>query len=309
MAILTAKNITKRYGKQFALKNMDLSIKEGEIFGFLGPNGAGKTTFIKTMLGLSTPNDGELELMGVDIFKNRKAAIQQVGAVVEAPIFFEYMTAYENLSYLVALTKKISRERIMDVLEMVGLAAAVNKKVGEFSYGMKQRLGIAQALLPNTRFLILDEPTNGLDPHGISGVRELIRKLSSELGVTIFLSSHLLIEVEQVCDRVCIIHHGEKVFEGIINEIRKSEQTMVELKTNQELKLDAWTISDERNTGEFKQVTFEIDKSDVPRLIKDLMDQQVEIYQINSVEQSLEDIFINLTKDSNLDVRVDSFGN
>ncbi|MCJ8330337.1 MAG: ATP-binding cassette domain-containing protein, partial [Lentisphaeria bacterium] len=204
MAILTARNITKRYGKQYALKDIDLTINEGEIFGFLGPNGAGKTTFIKIMLGLATPHDGELELMGVDIFRNRKAAIQQVGAVVEAPIFFEYMTAYENLSYLVALSKKISRERILDVLDMVGLSAAVNKKVGAFSYGMKQRLGIAQALLPDTRFLILDEPTNGLDPHGISGVRKLIRKLTSELGITVFLSSHLLIEVEQICDRVCI---------------------------------------------------------------------------------------------------------
>ncbi|NQZ71175.1 MAG: ATP-binding cassette domain-containing protein, partial [Lentisphaeria bacterium] len=204
MAILTARNITKRYGKQYALKDIDLTINEGEIFGFLGPNGAGKTTFIKIMLGLATPHDGELELMGVDIFRNRKAAIQQVGAVVEAPIFFEYMTAYENLSYLVALSKKISRERILDVLDMVGLSAAVNKKVGAFSFGMKQRLGIAQALLPDTRFLILDEPTNGLDPHGISGVRKLIRKLTSELGITVFLSSHLLIEVEQICDRVCI---------------------------------------------------------------------------------------------------------
>jgi ABC-type multidrug transport system ATPase subunit len=309
MPILNARNISKRYGKQFALKDMDLSIKKGEIFGFLGPNGAGKTTFIKIMLGLATPLEGELELMGVDIFRNRREAINQVGAVVEAPIFFEYMTALENLTYLVALTEKLSKKRILEVLDMVGLSAAANKRVGAFSYGMKQRLGIAQALLPNTRFLILDEPTNGLDPHGISGVRDLIRKLSKELGVTIFLSSHLLIEVEQVCDRVCIIHHGEKVLEGIVADMLKSEQTIIELKAPKPLNLEAWEVIQKKSDDGLMRVIFELENDAVPQLIKDLIDQEAEIYKVNRVERNLEDIFIDLTKDSNLDVRVDSFGN
>ncbi|MCH2176269.1 MAG: ABC transporter ATP-binding protein [Lentisphaeria bacterium] len=309
MAILEAKDIHKSYGKQTVLNGIDLTIKQGEIFGFLGPNGAGKTTFIKIMLGLAMPQKGELQLMGEDIFVNRKHAIKQVGAVVEAPIFFDYLTAYENLYHIVSLSGPISRQKILDVLELVGLSTAIDKKVGTFSYGMKQRLGIAQALLPDTKFLILDEPTNGLDPHGISGVRSLIRKLRDELGITIFLSSHLLIEVEQVCDRVCIIHHGNKVFEGVVAEVTQSEQTIVEVKASKELDCKSWNLLKSEEHHGLQQLTFELDKQEIPQLVQSLIDQNAEIFQVRSEEPNLEELFINLTKDKHLDVRIDSFGN
>ena len=308
MTVLTASNINKRYKNQQVLKSLELSVNEGDAFGFLGPNGAGKTTFIKIMLGLVTPQSGEIELMGIDLFKNRNEAIKKVGAVVEAPIFFEYMTGLDNLTYLVSLTRKIPQKDIMQMLELVGLAEAAHKKVGKYSYGMKQRLGIAQALLPDTKFLILDEPTNGLDPHGISGVRSLIHKLRTELGVTIFLSSHLLTEVQQCCNKVCIIHHGEKLMESDVDALDEVEAVILKAKTNADLDLERFNLIEKTKHDDITEFRFDIDRPQIPELVNYFSSVKAEIYEVRELERSLEDIFINLTKDKELDVRIDSFG-
>ncbi len=308
--ILNCSNVTKRYGKQTALDRLALRVEPGEVFGLLGPNGAGKTTFIKIILGLAAPNAGQIELFGQDLFRRRNALIRDVGAVVEAPMFFEYMSAWDNLRYLVRLSGKVDDQRLEQILHTVGLESARNKKVGDFSYGMKQRLGIAQALLPETRFLILDEPTNGLDPHGIAGIRELIRRLSNELSITIFLSSHLLVEVERVCDRVAIIHHGEKVLEGVVGELKgKSIRTAVHLRPDSpipELGRIQPETTETAGTGEIV-LEFCIAPEDVPELVAELVAGGARIIQVLETERSLEDIFLEHTKGGALDVRIDSF--
>ena len=310
-SVLSCRGVTKRYGKQLALNDLELDVREGEIFGLLGPNGAGKTTFIKIVLGLAMPHSGSVELFGGDIFRDRKKLIRDVGAVVEAPVFFEYMTAWENLYHLVSLSSRVNRKRLQEVLHMVGLEDAAKKPVGAFSYGMKQRLGIAQALLPETKLLILDEPTNGLDPHGIAGIRSLIQKLRDELNITIFLSSHLLVEVERVCERVAIVHHGKKVLEGEVSQLKGGTiSTTVHFEPKTEIpKLENFSIlSDtiDEDTG-CKVAEYAATFKEIPSLVQELVDAGARISKVMEKERSLEDIFIEHTKGGEIDVRIDSF--
>ena len=227
--IVECRGITKRYGGHCALDHVDLDVLEGEVFGLVGPNGAGKTTFIKILLGLASPTAGSARMFGEDLFTERGRATAAVGAVVEAPVFFEYMSGWDNLWHLSALSGGVPPGQVRKALDIVGLADVARKRVGTYSYGMKQRLGIAQALLPCSRFLVLDEPTNGLDPHGIAGIRQLIRTLAAEHGITIFMSSHLLVEVEQLCGRVAILGRGKKVLEGTVAELRANTRQAIVL--------------------------------------------------------------------------------
>ena len=312
--ILKCRNISKRYRQQYALRDLDLDVHAGEIFGLLGPNGAGKTTFIRIILGLAAPTTGQISFLGEDIFRRRKEFIRKLGAVVEAPVFFEYMTGWDNLYQLVSLSGKVDRKRLAETLAVVGLAEAGGKKVGAYSYGMKQRLGIAQALLPATRLLILDEPTNGLDPQGIAGIRELIGKLCHDLGITIFLCSHLLAEVERVCDRVAIIHQGEKVLEGLVSDLKTTDPlTEVHLALNPELPDSFGPFKPvDQSTYETNGVTvlkFAIPREDVPELVRKLVQAGVAIHRVNATERSLEDIFLEHTKSGRFDVPTDSSGN
>jgi ABC-type multidrug transport system ATPase subunit len=204
--ILSIKSLSKSFGKRKAVDNLSFDINEGEIFGFLGPNGAGKSTAIRLMLSLIKPDEGDIEIFNKSVKKKKNSALEGVGALVERPDFYEYLSAHRNLS-LLATMDNVSKKRIDEVLEIVGLADRREDKVKAYSQGMKQRLGIAQALLCDPKLLILDEPTNGLDPRGMKEVRDLIRKLSQE-GITILLSSHILHEVEQVCTTMAIINLG-----------------------------------------------------------------------------------------------------
>jgi len=204
--IMEMRNVTKSFGKRKVLNNVSLSVKEGEVLGFLGPNGAGKTTAIKIMLGLLNADSGEIFINGFSVKKDFEKALEKVGGIIESPDMYNYMTGYDNLM-LCARMHGLGKERVLEVADQVKLLGRLNDKVKKYSLGMRQRLGVAQALLNKPNFLVLDEPTNGLDPVGIKELRDMLRSLS-ETGTAVFVSSHLLSEMEQMCDTLCIIEQG-----------------------------------------------------------------------------------------------------
>lgn len=217
--VLRVEGLSKKFKNFTAVDDLDLSVMEGDVFGFLGPNGAGKTTTIRMILNLIKPTDGRVLINGMDVRSDFKSAISQVGAIVETPKFYESLTAYDNLKMVSDLHRSINPLRIEEVIELVELKGWEKKKVHTYSLGMKQRLGIARALINDPKLIILDEPTNGLDPHGMIDVRNLIKKLSSELGISVFISTHLLGEVEQIATRVAIINKGRTVIQGEVSEL------------------------------------------------------------------------------------------
>jgi ABC-2 type transport system ATP-binding protein len=307
--VVACQGVSKHYGKLIALDRFDLAVPEGEIFGLLGPNGAGKTTLIKILVGLAAPTAGSIALFGHDVLSHRRRAVQQLGAVVEAPLFYEYMSGWENLYHLCALSGGASRRTIQRALEIVGLTDAAQRHVKTYSYGMKQRLGIAQALLPDSRFLLLDEPTNGLDPHGIAGVRDLIRRLAREHGMTIFLSSHLLVEVEQICDRVAIVHRGRKVLEGDVKMLQTHRrQTIVRLRTSDAARALLTSLAPE--TVEEAEGTLiarlNCAPEDAPDLVRRLAAAPVDVLEVRPHVRTLEDIFIEHTLTDGDHVRTDA---
>lgn len=228
--ILSVHEITKKVKGRYLLNSISFDIEEGTICGLLGPNGAGKTTLIRLLTGLIRPTKGDVFIKGKSIVSNRKQVLQDIGAIVESPIFFPYMTGKENLQNLARLhpqlTVKEQKERVEEVLQIVGLQNRANDKVKTYSLGMKQRLGIAQALLGKPSLLILDEPVNGLDPMGIRDVRELILKMNREDGITILISSHLLDELQKVCNQIVVIQEGELIWFGRQDELAKNNKSL-----------------------------------------------------------------------------------
>lgn len=281
---------------------MDISVPAGVVYGFLGPNGAGKTTFMRMLLGLSLPDSGSIEIFGENIFSDKETILEGVGAVIESPAFFEYMSAYENLSYLARLTAPVDEKKIWEALETVGLDKVARKKVGKFSYGMKQRLGIAQAILPENRLIFLDEPTNGLDPHGIVGVRELIKKLCREKGITVFISSHLLSEVELVCDSVTIIDRGVKICESSVAELVGSHFG-IEIKTDDRARFmrfcdeNGITILDAspENNGNLPVFIISGKEVEIPAITGKMVKEQIKVFSISEHRYTLEEIFVEFT--------------
>jgi ABC-2 type transport system ATP-binding protein len=223
--VLRTRNLSKKFGKRWAVKNLNVQVHRGDVFAFLGPNGAGKSTTIRMILTLLMPSSGSVEIFGEDLHRNRSAVLSRVCGIVEKPDFYLYLSAYKNLEIVGSMTRRIRSREIMEVLDLVGLAARAYEKVKTFSHGMKQRLGIAQALLTKPELIILDEPTAGLDPHGMKEVRDLIRGLSAENEMTIFLSTHLLSEVEQVATRMAVINRGELIAQGSVSELLDQEPT------------------------------------------------------------------------------------
>lgn len=201
MNVLEVKGLKKRLGKREIIKGINFSVKDGEIFGFLGPNGAGKTTTIRMLVGLIAPNEGEIKICGKDVQKEKEEALKNVGAVVENPELYKYLSGRENLMQI-ARIRKVSKEEVEELIELVGLKDRIDDKVKKYSLGMKQRLGLAAALIGEPKLLILDEPTNGLDPSGIIDFREVVKKAAKEKGMAVFISSHILSEVQNLCDRV-----------------------------------------------------------------------------------------------------------
>ncbi|MEH6944202.1 ABC transporter ATP-binding protein [Bacillus sp. JJ722] len=228
--ILSVKEVTKKVRGRRLLHSISFNIEQGMICGLLGPNGAGKTTLIRLLTGLIQPTDGDIEINGKSIVTNRKQVLLEMGAIVESPIFFPYMSGKDNLMNLARLHPQLSakeqKERVEEVLHIVGLQNRANDKVGTYSLGMKQRLGIAQALLGKPSFLILDEPVNGLDPMGIRELRELIIKMNRDYGITMLISSHLLDELQKVCNQIVVIREGELLWSGYKDELARSNQSL-----------------------------------------------------------------------------------
>ena len=221
MKVLEIKGVKKKLGKREIIKGIDLSVEEGEIFGFLGPNGAGKTTTIRMLVGLIAPNEGDISICGNNVQTQKEKALKNVGAVVENPELYRYLSGRENLMQI-ARIRGVSKEEIQELIETVGLKDRIDDKVRKYSLGMKQRLGLAAALIGNPKLLILDEPTNGLDPSGIMDFREVVKKSAKERGMAVFISSHILSEVQTLCDRVAFIN------DGVIKSVEDIRENVVE---------------------------------------------------------------------------------
>ncbi|AQS10283.1 putative ABC transporter ATP-binding protein YxlF [Clostridium saccharobutylicum] len=241
--IIAVKNLTKMFKKRRVINNMTFQVNEGDICGFIGPNGAGKTTLIRLLTGLISPSSGSLYLNKIDVTKNREEALKSLGAIVESPIFFEYLTGEKALLNLAMLNddmnKEERKEKVKEVIKIVGLEGREKDKVKIYSLGMKQRLGIAQALLNNPKIIILDEPANGLDPLGMIELRKLILKLNKEKNITFFISSHILDELQKICNKLIIIKEGSLVWSGNtdellskVSETNKLEDIFVKLMTS-----------------------------------------------------------------------------
>jgi ABC-2 type transport system ATP-binding protein len=228
--MIRLENVHKKFGGRVAVNDLSFTVERGEIFGLLGHNGAGKSTAIGMMLGQVWPTAGSLRICGHDVTANRSAALKQVGAIFETPVFYDYLSGWRNLEILSTYTAPTPKARINEVVEWVGLTGREHSKVRTYSHGMRSRLALAQALLPRPELLILDEPSDGLDPEGIHEMRRTILRLQRELGLTILLSSHLLNEVDHLCTRIAILQHGQKVFEGRVADV-KSTAGNVALKT------------------------------------------------------------------------------
>jgi ABC-2 type transport system ATP-binding protein len=226
--VLETKDLTKSFGAHKAVEAVDITAYEGEVFGFLGPNGAGKTTTLGMVLGVVHPTAGEVYVLGQRVTPNHIQALREVGALLGAPAFVPYLSAWDNLDLLARLSPNVDKKRIAEVLELVGLTDSARRKVSKFSTGMKQRIGIAMALLHRPRFVILDEPTNGLDPAGMREIRQLLRSLT-ENGTTVLLSSHLLNEVQQVCDRIAVLNRGRVVAQGRVDDLLNAQKPAVRL--------------------------------------------------------------------------------
>ena len=226
--ILHVKDLTKIYKNNRGIRNISFDIFKGDIFGFLGPNGAGKTTVMKTIVGLCKADKGEVNIFGYNVFNQFEKAMEKVGCIIETADAYEYMTAYKNLEIAFSFYKNIEKFRIDEVLEIVGLSQYKNERVGNFSLGMKQRLGLASAVISNPELIILDEPTNGLDVEGMVDVRNIITSLAHEKGITFFISSHLIHEIELMCNRIGIINNGELIREGLVSELLNDDYKTLE---------------------------------------------------------------------------------
>ena len=300
LAIETS-GLTKRFGDQKAVNSISLEVPSGSVFGFLGPNGSGKTTTIRMLLGLAEATEGEIKLLGTEIPKDLEKALPRVGALVEGPAFYPFMSGRNNLLRIDAADRfsdsSTRIERVESALDRVGLHNAGNKKVHAYSLGMKQRRGLANALLKPRDILVLDEPTNGLDPQGTREVRNLIRSLSAE-GITIFLSSHLLSEIEMLCSHVAVMSAGKIVAQGLIEDLRNEEPTRLILRTD-DVDLAVETLKS-AGIGKAKilgdQITCEVDPAlDVASLNGKLVRKKVSVKEIRLQRSSLEEKYVKLT--------------
>lgn len=300
MLTIETKNLNYRFSShESVINNINVQVPEGSIYGFLGPNGAGKTTTIRLLVGLLKKQEGEIQVFGKDFHKNRIEILKNIGSLIESPSLYAHLTAKENLQILQKVYQ-CSKERINEVLEIVGLSNTGKKKAGKFSLGMKQRLSIAMALLHQPKLLILDEPTNGLDPNGIIEVRELLQKLNRELKITILISSHLLSEIEKLVTHVGIIHKGNILFQGTLNDLqqKQSEKSLIGFETNSQEKTKI-TIASMGISTEIKNgmvVTPVLEKIKIAELNKKLVQENIEVYQISIIKNDLESIFIDLVK-------------
>ncbi|MFN8289278.1 MAG: ABC transporter ATP-binding protein [Chitinophagaceae bacterium] len=299
--IVRVTNLSKHFGEIRAVDDLSFSVDSKQVYGFLGQNGAGKSTTIRMLLTLIEPTSGEIEIFGLNLRKHRKEILRKTGAIIERPDLYKYLTALENISILSRLSGvRSSRKKMMEQLDMVGLASRANSRVKTYSQGMKQRLGLACALIHDPELIILDEPTNGLDPQGIAEMRAMITHLSKDLGKTLLVSSHLLGEMEMVANSMLIISKGRKVVEGRVEELLNPEQVIVELisdnaeKAREFISASPW--ADRFRKQEGRSIRLEMERKMIPELNRQLVQQGISLNVIRPLH-SLEEYFLSQTKE------------
>lgn len=310
--VLELKNVTKIMGNRKIVDNVSFEINSGEIFGFLGPNGAGKTTTIKMITGLLKIDEGDILISSNDVKKNFEKALSQVGGIIENPEMYGYLTGRTNLEIYGRMHGNISKERINEVIKLVKLENRINDKVKKYSLGMRQRLGVAQALLHNPKLLILDEPTNGLDPMGIKELRDTLRHLAEKEGLAVLVSSHLLSEMELMCDRVGIIDNGKIIDIKTLKDIKKQN---IESLITYELEVSNYNLArkiiendynkiSEEITVDFKEnkILISCSRDEIANVNKALIMENILVYTIKPINNTLEDEFMKVTTGSKMQI-------
>jgi ABC-type multidrug transport system ATPase subunit len=298
--IIEIKNLSKEFREVKAVNQLNLSVYRGDVFGFLGPNGAGKSTTIRMLLSLINPTEGTIKIFGKSLKKDRISILRRIGAIVEKPDFYGYLSAYKNLEILGRISgSDIPGKRIMEVLELVGLEKRFNSKVKTYSHGMKQRLGLAQSLLHDPDLIILDEPTTGLDPQGMKEIRDLIIHLSRDRQKTLFLSSHILYEVELVANRMIIINKGKTVVEGRVGELLNTNKMKVTFQVNDSDKaksiLAGTSYINDLESIVNNTMIFTLESEEIAPLNKYLIENKISVSAVIPTK-SLEEYFLNITE-------------
>lgn len=300
-AIIEVKGLHKYFGSFEAVKNVSFTVNKGDVFGFLGPNGAGKSTTMRCMLSLIKPNAGDIRIFGKNLFEERNAILAKVGSIVEKPDFYKYLSALKNLEIFARVSgAQVSQKEIYETLDFVGLLGREKDKVGGFSHGMRQRLGIAQTLLHQPELIILDEPTTGLDPQGIIEVRDLILRLKNEQNKTVILSSHQLAEIELVANRMVIINKGQTIIEGSVAELMNAQETLLHIELVQNSQGAAALIQEilpqvKVQVSSPKTLELSIEKKHISNLNNKLVQAGFEIVALEP-KRKLEDFFIQMTQ-------------
>jgi ABC transporter, ATP-binding protein len=306
-AILSVKNLNKSFGSRSVIRNVSFDVYGGEIFGFLGPNGAGKTTTIKMIMGFLFPDSGEISICNMNLKKQYEKAMNLVGGIVENPEMYKEMTGYENLRMYARLHDGVTEARIQEVVALVGMQNRAGEKLKKYSLGMKQRIGLAQAIVHKPKLLILDEPTNGLDPAGIKELRDILKKLAHEENIAVFVSSHMLAEMELMCDRVAIIDRGSvidiKPIEEILHMASQQESYRFEVESESVLKAKELAVKmygenslyGGGNFTDDHSVQLIISRDKIPEFNRSLVENGISVYAISEMENSLEDAFIAIT--------------
>jgi ABC-type multidrug transport system ATPase subunit len=295
---IETRELTKTFDSRTAVDRLSLQVQPGDVFGFLGQNGAGKSTTIRMLLGLVSPSSGQVSLLGHNLPQHREQALRRVGAIVEAPAFYDNLTGLENLRIFSSLTRHVARHRYSEALRWVNLSGRENDKVRVYSHGMRQRLGLAQALLPRPELLILDEPTDGLDPQGIREIRQLLVDLAQQHGLTIFLSSHLLHEVERICNRIAIIDQGRLLYQGTVQSLLEPD---LQFKIRTDRTEQAFQfLSEGLRLPVFKNgndhLYLKIPEADIAAVNHSLVSHGFQVFEISRHASSLEDIYFRLTQ-------------
>ncbi|EEL47878.1 Antibiotic ABC transporter, ATP-binding protein [Bacillus cereus Rock3-44] len=292
-SIVKVDRLTKRIGSKTLVENISFEVKKGEVVGLLGPNGAGKTTLMRMMVGMIRMTEGEVWIDGQSVKQEFESTAAKVGAVIENPEFYPFLSGYENLTYFGRMNGNVTEERIDEVVQLLGMGQVINRKVRAYSLGMRQRLGIAQALVHNPDVLILDEPTNGLDPNGIHEMRMYIKKIAHEQGKAVLVSSHLLSEVELMCDRVIIIQHGEYVATQNIQRDNSLEMETIHIRVDdvkQAAELLEYDVTIQDN-----ELVMAVENEEIPNVIRTLTEQGIRIYRVYEERKTLEEKFLELT--------------
>ena len=294
--LLSIENLHKSFGDFKAVNSISLNVHKGDIYGFLGPNGAGKSTTIRMILGLIQPDNGSIQINGENILGKKRNYLNSIGALIERPDFYKNLSAYENLKILFKLSSLSNKHKIKEVLEEVGLYEKKDQKVGGYSQGMKQRLGIAQTLLHEPSLIILDEPSNGLDPQGQVDMRNLILKINQSMGITIIISSHILSEIEKIANRMIVINKGKKIVEGNVTQMMNNDVMKVSFKSDNQEELTSFLNQEKLDYKiNHDNIIVPVNEDDISQLINRITSNKINLKEVKQL-RTLEELFLDLTK-------------